>query len=124
MSDKEQSLFALSSRPRSFGFAFRGLLTLVRTQPNARIHLLVTALVVFAGYYFDVSRTDWLFLCVVIAVVWVAEALNTGIEHLADAVSAEYHPHIEKAKDTAAAAVLIAAAIAVVIGLLVFLPHW
>ena len=122
--EQPQSLFELATRVRSFRFAIQGLLTLLRTQPNARIHMCATLIVIVMGIVFDISRIDWLFLCVAIAMVWVAEALNTAIEHLADAVFPEYHPHIEKAKDTAAAAVLIAAAIALLIGLLVFGPYW
>lgn len=113
----------LKKRIASFGFAFKGLGTLVRTQPNARIHLLATAVVVVAGCYFPLSTFEWLWLIGAIGSVWVTEALNTALEFLTDLVSPDHHPLAGHAKDVAAAAVLIAAVAAVVIGLMIFVPH-
>jgi diacylglycerol kinase len=113
----------LKSRLRSFGFALKGLSFVVRTQPNARIHLLAAAGVVLAGLTLGIGRADWLWIASAIALVWFAEAMNTAFEYLCDAVSPEFHPAVEKAKDIAAGAVLIAAVYAVVVGLLVFVPH-
>jgi diacylglycerol kinase (ATP) len=113
----------ISGRVRSFGFALRGIWVMLQTQPNARIHALATLLVICAGLFLDVAPSDWCWLVPAIAAVWVAEAFNTSIEFLADAVSAEYHPLIEKCKDAAAAAVLIAATGAGVIGLIVLGPY-
>ena len=110
-------------RLASFRNAFRGIGTLVATQTNARIHLLATVLVITAGLYLGVGRSDWLWLATAITIVWLAEGLNTALEFLADAVNSERHPLIAKAKDVAAAAVLIAALGAVVIGLLVLVPY-
>lgn len=111
------------SRLRSFGFALRGLGFVVRTQPNARIHLAAAAAVVLAGLGFGIAREDWLWIASAIALVWFAEATNTAFEHLCDAVSPEFHPAVEKAKDVAAGAVLICAGYAVVVGLFVFVPQ-
>ncbi len=113
----------LKKRLASFGFAFKGLKTLVRTQPNARIHLLATVVVVLAGWYFPLRTHEWLWLIGAMAGVWVTEALNTALEFLTDLVSPDYHPLAGHAKDVAAAAVLLAALAAVLIGLLIFLPH-
>ncbi len=110
-------------RLASFRNAFRGIGTLVATQTNARIHLLATVLVITAGLYLGVGRSDWLWLATAITIVWLAEGLNTALEFLADAVNSERHLLIAKAKDVAAAAVLIAALGAVVIGLLVLVPY-
>ena len=110
-------------RLRSFAHALQGLAHLVRTQPNARLHLLAAILVCGAGIYFGLSRGEWLWISVAIVLVWSAEAFNTALECLADALHPERDPGIGRAKDVAAAAVLIAALGAVVIGVLVFLPH-
>ena len=113
----------LTARLRSFRYAFAGLQTLVATQPNFRIHLLVAALVVTAAAMLHVSRADWLWLTVAICGVLVAEAFNTALEFLADAVSTEHHPLIGKTKDCAATAVLLTALGAFVIGILVLGPY-
>jgi len=111
------------TRLKSLAHALRGLDRIVRTQPNARLHLLAAALVCAAGVYFGLSRAEWLWISVAIVLVWSAEAFNTALEQLADALHPARHPGIGRAKDVAAAAVLIAAMGAVVIGLLVFVPH-
>jgi diacylglycerol kinase len=113
----------LQQRWRSFGYAFQGVITLLRTQPHARVHLLAAVIVIAMGFYFEVSRLDWVILCVCITLVLAAEAFNTAIEFLTDLVSPDHHTLAGKAKDTAAAAVLICAVGAVIMGLLVFWPY-
>ena len=108
---------------KSLGFALQGVVFLLRSQRNARIHLLATVLVCTAGAYFHLSRAEWLGIVVAMVLVWSAEAFNTAIEELADALHPESHPGIGRAKDVAAAAVLIAAGGAAAIGMLVFIPH-
>lgn len=110
-------------RLQSFAYALQGLVQLLRTQPNARTHLLATLLVCGAGVYFGLSRAEWLWITVAITLVWISEAFNTALEQLADVLHPEQHPGIGRAKDMAAAAVLIAAVGAAVIGMLVFVPH-
>jgi len=113
----------LTGRLRSFGHAFRGLKVLLQTQLNARIHALATVLVVAAGALVRISLTEWALIALAIACVWAAEALNTALEFLVDLVSPDLHPLAAKAKDVAAAAVLVAAAGALVVGGLVFGPY-
>jgi diacylglycerol kinase (ATP) len=108
---------------RSFPHAWRGLTFMLRSQPNARIHLLATLAVCGAGIALGVGREDWLWLTLAVVLVWSAEALNTALEQLADAVHPERHPGIGRAKDVAAAAVFLSALGAAVIGVLVFGPH-
>lgn len=112
----------LTRRIASFRYAFAGLADLFRTQTNARIHLIATACVLAAGWYFEVSRQEWLVLVLVITGVIAMEAVNTAIEYLTDLVSPQMHPLAGKAKDVAAGAVLVMAIGAVVTGLLVFGP--
>ena len=115
--------FSFNHRLASFRHAFAGIATLLREQHNSRIHLAATVAVIAAGVYLDVSRVDWLALFVAIALVWVAEAFNTAVEYLADAAVPERHPLIGKAKDVAAAGVLVASIFAGAIGLAVFLAY-
>jgi diacylglycerol kinase len=114
---------SFNARLKSVTYALQGMLHLVRTQPNARLHLLAAFLVCAAGLYFDLSRAEWLWITAAVVLVWSAEAFNTALEQLADALHPEPHPGIGRAKDMAAAAVLIAALGAAVIGMLVFMPH-
>ncbi len=96
---------------------------MIRCQHNAWIHLLVTAVVVVAGFFSQLSRLEWCWVVLAIAIVWTAEALNTAFEFLADAASPSFHPVVRDAKDVAAGAVLITAVAAVIIGAIIFWPH-
>jgi diacylglycerol kinase (ATP) len=107
-----------------FRHAARGVATLVATQPNARIHLAVTAAVALLGFSLGLSPNEWCWLVVASALVWTAEALNTAVEILGDAASGGGpHPLVGKAKDVAAAGVLLAAMGAALIGVIILLPQ-
>lgn len=107
----------------SFGHAARGLGQLFHSQPNARIHLAAAFAVLALAAQLRVSRGEWMVLLVCIGLVLAAEALNSSIEALADALHPERHPGIGRAKDLAAAGVLIAALAAAAVGLVVFWPY-
>ncbi len=115
--------FSWRARMRSFSFAFAGLGFMMRTQPNAWAHLVVTVLVVCAGLVLRVSLSDWRWLIAAIASVWMAEAINTAIEHVCDVVSPQFNLSVKHAKDVAAGAVLVGAIGAVTVGATVFLPY-
>jgi diacylglycerol kinase len=112
----------IKKRIHSFRYAFQGMWDMVVTQPNTRIHLFAAAAVVAAGAALGLSDAEWAIIAVCIASVIGMEAMNTGLEYLTDLVSPEHHPLAGRAKDAAAAAVLIAAAGAAVAGLFIFLP--
>jgi diacylglycerol kinase len=112
-----------TGRVRSFSFAIYGIAIMLRSQHNAWIHAAATIVVVSAGLFFGISRTDWCWIVLAIVAVWTAEALNTALEFLTDVASPDFHPIAGKAKDVAAGAVLIAAIGSVVIGVLVLGPH-
>lgn len=114
---------SLRARLRSFRFAFAGLATLVRTQPNARIHAVATAAVIALGIALRLTFAEWCWVVLAITAVWVAEALNTSLEFLADAACPDIHPLVKQSKDVAAAAVLIGATGAAAVGVLVFGPR-
>lgn len=114
----------VSQRATSFGFAWKGIKTLVRTQPNMRIHLGATVLTVIAGFCFHLHPGKWLAVIIAIAMVWITEAVNTAIEFLTDIVSPEFNPLAGHVKDIAAAAVLLSAIASVIIGCIVFIPEF
>ncbi len=116
--------FSLPGRLRSVTYAVQGLRTVLVSQPNTWIHSVASVLVVIAGFSFGVGRFEWFMLIVAMVSVWTAELLNTALEFLCDVASPDFHPLVRKAKDVAAAAVLICAAGALVTGGLVFLPYF
>lgn len=113
---KRQSLLS------AFGHAFAGLFHAVRTQRNIPIHLTIAAGVIALGLWLGLSRTEWAILALTIGSVLAAELLNSGLETVVDMVSPDYHPLAKQAKDVAAGAVLLAAMVAVVVGLLILGP--
>jgi diacylglycerol kinase (ATP) len=109
---------------KSFRHAVRGVVLLIATQSNARIHLGVTAAVALLGLLLGLSPGEWCWLVGAAALVWTAEAMNTAIELLGDAESGgNHHPLVGKAKDVAAAGVLLAAMGAALIGVIILLPQ-
>ena len=107
---------------RSFRFAVAGVVFLVRTQPNARVHLVAAAGVFALTAWLRVGPTAWAILLLNVALVLSLEAMNTAVEFVVDLASPAVHPLAKAAKDTAAAAVLIAAGLSVAIGLLLLGP--
>lgn len=115
-------LTPVKKRIQSFQYAFAGWWYVLRTQPNAWIHAVVTAVVVMLGIWLDISRLEWLILLLTFMAVWMAEFMNTAIEAVVDVASPDFHPKAKIAKDVAAAAVLVGALGAVIIGLLILGP--
>lgn len=108
---------------RSFQFAGRGIVDLFRFENNAKVHLLLAGLVILAGFYLQLSRSEWAIITTQIGLVWAAEAFNTAIEKLCDFVSPGRHPQIKAIKDLSSGAVLILAVTAVMVGLIIFGSH-
>lgn len=106
----------------SFLNAFRGIYASILTQPNLRIHFLIASLVILVAVYLQLSLLHILVLVLTIALVILAEMINTAIEFLADAVTLEHNELIKQAKDISAGAVLLSAIFAALIGLMIFLP--
>jgi diacylglycerol kinase (ATP) len=113
----------LSGRIQSMRYAFRGVRLMLRSQHNAWLHAVASCCVLMVGGWYLISAAEWCWIALAIMSVWTAEALNTSLELLADVASPEFHPLVEKAKDVAAGAVLLAAMGSVIIGLLVLGPH-
>jgi len=112
----------LVSRVHSFRHAFHGWAYVLRTQKNAWIHAFVSSLVILLGLWLNLPARDWAVLILVMAMVWSAEFFNTSIEAVVDLASPAHHPLAKVGKDVGAAAVLIAALAAALIGLLLLGP--
>jgi diacylglycerol kinase (ATP) len=103
----------------ALGYALRGL-GFMLAERNARVLLAATAAAGAAGLWVGLSGLEWCAVVAALALVWVAEGLNTAVERLTDLASPDFHPLAGKAKDVAAGAVLVAIAAAVSIALIVF----
>lgn len=115
--------FTFTGRVRSFRAAFSGIWAMLKSQQNAWIHAFATAVVVAVGVILRITPAEWCWIVLAIICVWMAEALNTAFEFLADVASPDFHPLVKKAKDIAAGAVLITAIGAVLIGIIVLGPY-
>jgi len=111
-----------NSRIAAFGHAFRGWWYVLQTQRNAWIHAVAAVAVFILAFWLKLSSQDWAILILTVTMVFAAEFLNTAIEAVVDLASPTHHPLAKIGKDVGAAAVLIAALAAVVIGLLILGP--
>jgi diacylglycerol kinase len=110
------------SRIESFRHAFRGWHYVLRTQKNAWIHSFIATAVFLVGLWLQIPLRDWAVIILTAAVVFAAEFINTSIEAVVDLATEEHHPLAKISKDVGAAAVLVAALAAVLIGLLLLGP--
>lgn len=114
---------SLAAFARAFVFASEGVVHVLRTQRNMRVHLLISLLIVALGWWLDLSNVEWAILALTMGVVFAAEMMNTVVESAVDLASPGPHPLAKVAKDVAAGAVLVLAAFATVVGALIFLPR-
>lgn len=115
--------FDIKKLARSFHFAFRGVIYLLSSEQNARIHAVLTILVGIAAYIFGVTRLEAAILFMAVILVFAIEIINTAIEKMFDLLHPENHRTIAFVKDAMAGAVLISAIIAAVAAILIFLPY-
>lgn len=112
-----------NDRVKAFGYAFSGILQAFRQETHLKLHLIIAILVIGLGFFFDLTKTDWIIILLSITLVISFEMFNSVIEKLCDIVLPEQHPKIKYIKDVAAGAVLVASLFALIAGLLVFLPY-
>ena len=113
----------LEKRIKSFGYAFKGIASLIKKEHNAWIHCLAIVVVTLTGLYFCITKTEWCIVVLCFGLVLAAEGFNTAIERLVDLVSPDYHPIAGDVKDVAAGAVLICAIASAIVGMIVFIPY-
>lgn len=107
---------------QSFGYAFEGIFTCIRKERNMKIHCMAAGCVVVAGLLLGISAVEWCICLLLFGLVMALELVNTAVESVVDLVTEERKPLAKIAKDTAAGAVLIAAIMAAIIGIIIFLP--
>ncbi|NNF32751.1 MAG: diacylglycerol kinase family protein [Saprospiraceae bacterium] len=110
-------------RIKSFKYAINGLKVMFAEEPHARFHVIAAIAVVTAGFYFDISHGEWLAIILCIGGVLAAEALNTAVENLGNAISQDHNLSIGNAKDVSAAGVLIISFSSAIIGGIIFIPR-
>ncbi len=111
-----------SGRLKSMVFALKGAFKLVTTEHSVMVQTTIAFLLIIAGFYFDISREEWMFQSLAIGLVLSVEGINTAVEKVADFIHPEYHERIGFIKDIAAGAVFFAAMSAIAIGCFIYLP--
>ena len=119
---REKKAWATVMKGKRFLDAFRGIRIVVATTRHFVVHLFFAVLSVVLGFYFGISEMEWIAIIFAIGFVIAAEAFNTAIEIDIDLTSPEYHPYARDTKDVAAGAVLVSAVVAVIVGLIIFIP--
>lgn len=122
MSKKGSEKFSLKKRSKSALYALNGLRVLFLEEHNSRIHIAIVIVVVTAGFLLKISNTEWLVVCILIALVFSLEIINSAIENICDYISPQWSEVIKKVKDLAAAAVFVSSVISVICGAIIFLP--
>ena len=112
----------VTGRLKSVGFAVKGAIKLITTEHSIMVQFSLGILVTIAGFYFDITATQWLFQTLAIGFVMSIEGLNTAVEKIADFIHPNYHERIGFIKDIAAGAVFFAALTALIIGLIIYVP--
>ena len=110
------------NRIKSVGYAFKGAVLLLKTEPSIKIQFVIGLVVTAAGFYFDISSSEWTIQILAIALVMSIEGANTAIEEIANFIHPDYNIKIGKIKDIAAGAVFIASFFAVIVGLIIYFP--
>ena len=117
---KDNSL--LTGRLKSVTYAFKGAVKLITTEHSVMVQFSIGILMAIAGFYFGITKTEWLFQTFAIGLVMSIEGLNTAVEKMADFIHPNYHERIGFIKDIAAGAVFFAALTAITIGLIIYIP--
>jgi diacylglycerol kinase (ATP) len=119
MSKKESFLV---NRLKSVGYAFKGMLLLLKTEASIKIQFCIAVIMTIGGFYYNISSTEWIMQCFAIGLVMSIEGVNTAIEAIADFIHPEHHEKIGFIKDIAAGAVFIASIASSIIGLIIYIP--
>jgi len=113
-----------SGRLKSVKFAARGAYKLVSTEHSIMAQFGIAIVLIIAGFYFEITTTEWMFQTIAIGLVLSIEGLNTALEKVCDFIHPAFHEKIGFIKDLAAGAVFFAALTAVVIGLIIYIPKF
>lgn len=119
---KQENPGFVIGRLKSVVYALKGAFKLIATEHSIQTQCIIAIIMTIAGFYFEISKTEWLFQTLAIGLVISIEGLNTAIEKTADFIHPDYHERIGFIKDIAAGAVLFAAFSAIIIGCIIYLP--
>ncbi len=122
MKNPNDSFF--KGRIRSLKFAFKGAYLLLTTEHSIMVQFGLGVAVTILGFVMHISPIEWMFQLIAVGMVLVAESLNTGIEKLCDFIHPDYHERIGFIKDISAGAATFAAIIAIIIGLIIYIPKF
>ncbi|SHG31363.1 diacylglycerol kinase (ATP) [Flavobacterium segetis] len=114
----------ITGRLKSLTFACQGAIKLITTEHSVMVQFSLGIIMTIVGFYFGISKTEWLFQTMAIGLVLSVEGLNTAVEKIADFIHPNYHEKIGFIKDIAAGAVFFAALTAIVIGLTIYIPYF
>ncbi|CDF80155.1 diacylglycerol kinase [Formosa agariphila KMM 3901] len=112
----------LVNRIKSVGYAYKGAILLLKTESSIKIQFAIAICVTIAGFYYNISATEWMVQVLAIGIIMTAEGLNTAVEAIADFIHPEFHNKIGFLKDISAGAVFIAAIAATIVGFIIYLP--
>lgn len=112
----------LANRIKSVGFAFKGALLLIRTEASIKIQVFIAVMMTIAGFYFNISTTEWILQLFAIALVLGVEGMNTAIEKISDYIQPEFDVKIGFIKDISAGAVMLVSIVASIIGMIIYVP--
>ncbi len=112
----------LYKRIKAVGYALKGAIILLRTEPSIQVQACIATILTAAGFIFKISSTEWILQILAIALVMGLEGLNTAVEAIADFIHPEFNKKIGHIKDIAAGSVFIAAVMASIVGLIIYLP--
>ena len=113
----------ITGRIRGGGYAIKGAWLLIKNEPSIQVQLCISIAVTIAGFYFDITATDWMCQLLARGLVMAAEGLNTATEKIADFMHPDFHNKIGEIKDVAAGAVFFAALIATIVGIIIYFPY-
>lgn len=104
----------------SFNNAINGIIHAIKTERNMKIHVAIGMALIVMSLFFDLTKTEFMIICLTIAIVIICELFNTAIEVIVDMLAADFHPKAKIIKDVAAGAVLVASFFSVIIGYFIF----
>lgn len=112
----------LVNRFKSVKYAFKGALLLLKTEASIQVQFVLGISMAIAGFYFNISATEWILQIFAIGLIMSIEGLNTAVEKIADFIHPEHHEKIGVIKDVSAGAVFISAVTSVIIGCIIYIP--
>jgi diacylglycerol kinase len=114
----------IGKRIKGCGYAFKGAALLIRNEASIQVQAVIAIIVTIAGFYFEISSTEWMLQIFAVGLVMSIEGLNTTVEEIANFVHPDFHSKIGYIKDIAAGAVFFAAMTAVAIACIIYIPKF